>query len=288
MGRFRIVTPINSHRSLTTTVRTNTSSMCFKVNGLGVHSRSTGRFAVSSLHRVTTAYGRRNVGACLAIGAIVCSGSVPAVGRVVSTTGRTNVSTIVTDSITIVDCYGRMKRRIRLSARLGVSGARTLGFCTHFTSISILTHRLGVSRIGRVRRRVRGRGVYNPVNGRVHVRVFYRNTLYVTMSNGYCVDLTGTGHSTGHNRYIRVYHHDCAIASGRANGRLRVSGGCMVDPGSLGAVHFVSHVVSTNIHIFGVRNHTHKPRCMCAMIGYCGRTVTTMLSNAFARRGGSR
>lgn len=280
-----MVTPINSHRSLTTTVRKNTSSVCFNVTGLGVHTHSTGAFAVSSLHRVTQAYSRRKVGDCLAMGAVVCSGSLRLVHAVISTTGRTNVSTIVTTSITIVDCTHQVKRRIRLSARLGVSGVRTLEFCTRFTSIMILTHRLGLRRITRVCHRVMRRGVYNPSNRRVHVRVFYRNTLYVTISNGYCLSLRRVGDSTGHNTYVRIYHHSCAIQSGRASIRLSISGRCVVSPGSLGAVRFVGGVVSTNMQIFGVRNHTHNPRCIHAIIRYCGRTVGTCLSSAFASRG---
>lgn len=276
---------MNSHRSLTTTVRTNTSSVCFNVRGLGVHTHSTGAFAVSSLQRVTQAYSRRNVGDCLAIGAVVCSRSVPLVHAVMSTTGTTNVSTIVTTSITIVDCTQRVKRRMRLDARLGVDGIRTLHFCTRFTSIIILTHRLGLRRITRVCQRVHRRGVYNPDKRRVHVRVFYRNTLYVTIDKGYCLSLRRVGRSTGHNTYVRMYHHDCAIHSGRAGIRLRISGRCVVSPGSLGAVRFVGGVLSTNIHIFGVRKHTHKPRCIHAMIRYCGRTVHSCLSSAFASRG---
>lgn len=285
LGSFRVVTPMNSHRSLTTTVRTNTSSVCFNVRGLGVHTHSTGAFAVSSLQRVTHAYSRRKVGDCLAIGAVVCSGSVPLVRAVISTTGRTKVSTIVTTSITIVSCTHQVKRRIRLSARLGVSGTRTLGFCTQFTSMIMLTHRLGLRRMTRVCQRVRRRRVYNPDNRRLHVRVFYRNTLYVTISNGYCLSLRRVGRSTGQNTYVRIYHHSCAIHSGRASIRLSVSGRCVVSPGSLGAVRFVGGVLSTNIHIFGVRNHTHKPRCIHAIIRYCGRTVGTCLRSAFASRG---
>lgn len=280
-----MVTPINSHRSLTTTVRTKTSSVCFNVRGLGVHTHSTGAFAVRSLHRVTQAYSRRKVGDCLAIGAVVCSGSVRLVHAVISTTGRTNVSTIVTTSITIVDCTGGVKRRMRLSARLGVSGTRTLGFCTRFTSMIILTHRLGLRRITRVCQRVRRRRVYNPDNRLVHVRVFYRNTLYVTISNGYCLSLRRVGRSTGQKTYVRVYHHTCAIHSGSASMRLRISGRCVVSPGSLGAVRFVGGVVSTKMHIFGVRNQTQNPRCMHAIIRYCGRTVQTCLSSSFASRG---
>ncbi len=286
-GSFRVVTPIKSPRSLTTTVGTNTSSVCFKVRGLGVQTRSTDAFAVSGLGRVTRAYGRRNVGDCLAIGAVVCKRSLPLVHAVVSTTRRTKVSTIVTSSMTTVVCYQRIKRRMRLSARLGVDGTRTLGFCTRFTSIIMLTHRLGVGRITSVCHRVRRRRVYNPTNRPIHVRVFYRNTLYVTMDNGYCLDLSGAKHSTGQKTYVRVYQENCVIGSHRAKARLRVSGGCVVDPGSLGAIHFVSRVVRTNIQMFGVRNHTENTRCMGAMIRYCHRTVRDMLSKAFARRGGS-
>lgn len=286
VGSFRVVTPMNSHRSLTTTVRTNTSSVCFKVRDLGVHTHSTDAFAIGSLHRVTRVYSGRNVGDCLAVGAVVCSRSVTLVHAVISTTGRTNVDTIVTTSITMVTCYYRIKRRMRLSARLGVDGTKTLGFCTHFTSMIMLTHRLGLGRIQIVCSAVRGRRVGNPGKRLIHVRVFYRKTLYVTISNGYCLDLRRVGTSTGQKTYVRVYHHTCSIGSGRDSVRLRISGGCVVSPGSLGAVRFVSRVVRTNIHIFGVRKHTQKPRCMHAIIRYCGRTVYSCLRNAFARRGG--
>lgn len=280
-----MVTPINSCRSLVTTVRKKTSSVCFNVRKLGVHSHSSGGFAASSLHGVITLYHRRNVGDCLAIGAIVCKRSLPLVHRVVSTTGRTRISTVVTTSITTVGCTGDVKRRIRLSARLGVSGTRTLGFCTHFTSIIILTHRLGLGRIRRVCQRVISRRVAKPGKRLVHVRVFTRKTLYVTISNGYCLDLRRVGTSTGQKTYVRVYQHTCSMGSGSDGVRLSVRGRCVVSPGSLGAVRFVGGVVSTNMQMFGVRKHTHNPRCIHLIARYCGRTIHTCYGNAFSRGG---
>ncbi len=266
-------------------MRTNTSSICFNVRQLGVHSHSSDGFAARSLRHVIRLYHRGNIGACLAVGAVVCGRSLRLVHRVISGTGATEISTVVTTSITIVRCTVRRNIRIRLDARLGVSGIRTLHFCTRFTSIIILTHRLGVRRITRVRHTVISRGVHNHGNRLVHVRVFYRNTLYVTMSNGYCLSLRRLGTSTGHNTYVRIYHHTCRIFSRSSSVRLAISGGCVVSPGSLGAVRFVGIVVSSNIHIFGVRNHTHNPRCIGTIIDYCHRTVRTRLSKAFASRG---
>ncbi len=117
-----MVTPTNGFRTLTTTMRNNTGSICFKIRGLGVHDRSTGGFAATSLPGVATFYTRRNIGACLALGVVYCSRSVGRIRTALRTTGTTKMDTIVTSSVTIVACTQHVNLRIRVSARLGISG----------------------------------------------------------------------------------------------------------------------------------------------------------------------
>ncbi len=195
----RLLYPTNSLAHLGTTMSCNTSTICLTNRRFKVHATTAG-FNRGSLVRNMGCTRRRNMGMRIAYGAVPRGSRVPHLPSFLEFLGGVNISTVVSTSLNAVVVIGGCTPSIslRVSMRSNVYGCRATGrFCGLNTGHVILTHRLALGRVGRVQR---------GAPGSLRVRVFTRNTVYISCSSHYLLSDCVANESTGHNSYTRPYH----------------------------------------------------------------------------------
>lgn len=195
----RVLSPTNSVSYLGSTLGFNTSTIFLTKGVFKVHSTPRG-FSGSRLGGTYSLTRTGNTEVRIAYGALPHGGRVPRLRRFVRGTRTYKISTFVVTSLNIFRTTGGCTPGIRhrVSARTKMAGCTTTGIlCGVNTSEIILTERVPLSRVTRV---------HTGIPGRLRVRYFMRNTVYISFSNEYLVSDCVANESTGRNSYTRPYH----------------------------------------------------------------------------------
>lgn len=241
---MRVLTPTKDFSDMVTTMEDKTSTICLNRGTFSTHS-STGGFSSRRLGGTATCYRVRNMGICIAVGAVIFSSRLRGLGGTVVSTTRTSISTLVIRGVKMTELTRELipSLTLRTSARVDVRATSNMGtLCRVNFGHIILTHRVDGGRV---------RGYYRVP---IRLRIFIRNTLYVYISKRYCLDTVVNTEDKGHNSYTRPYQLPFSMG-GRGNNRT-------LDLGSGDVMGCLNRLRGVKITSTGVRNEVGHPRCI--------------------------
>lgn len=253
----RLLTPTNKLSRVLTTVTTNASTVCTKLNNFGTHI-DTRNFASSRFTHNYTITRTRNIHICIALGIFIFSSRLSSTITLKTRTLRLNTSTLVITSTKLTYTLDTTvpKIRVRLSARTNIRDRNTIQLTTSRLKIRHIaaTHRLAISRVTTL------------YTANIPVRMFYRNTVYVNCSKTYRFSTLQHKQSTVHNSYARPYHLTCSLISRTKRDIITIRKSHLLYPRSCLNVTRLPRLMSTNITSLGVRKHVGGPSCMFGII----------------------